>query len=703
MGSRSKYRARLSSYKAALDTSPAEIKCEASEEGAQGPAKFSGIAYSGGTVPGYTATPRLAYPFIINLSGTKKARNVKANLDHKGSQRVGHVSAVENDGKQLTVEGALSAATSHRDEVLNSHMSGYEWEFSAEFDMAGKRFVKAGERVTVNGQSFQGPIFVFDKSTFTDVAFVDHGADHGNAARVAASNAGDKKMNEFEQFVAKCGLDHETIGDEQRATLQAAFDAQAKLAKNGSTQPTVKTFEEGVAEARANLVRQQTITRMANEALREHPLYIDQIAAMAKMAMESDTDPDKFELELLRATRARAGSFSVSRTLDSDPEVIECALAMAAGLPKIEDHYSEQTLNMVDRARMRNFTLQGLLLQVASANGYVCRAGERIHNGNIREVLEYCFPPVHARLSGFSTVSLPGILGNIANKEILAGYMEEDTTWQEVATVKSVSNFHAHTSYRMLDDLEYEEVGPNGEIKHGVLQEESYTRQAKTYAKMLGLNRQQIINDDLGAFDDIRDRLGRGAGKKFNNVFWARFMDNAAFFTSARGNYISGATTNLGSDGVGLELGVIAFRGMKSPTEDGEKRVGASMGSPRILLVPPQLEVMARRFFASLNLVGGGNATAVVPEANVFAGLYRPVVQDRLSDAAFTGNSTKAWYLFGESLKPMVVSFLNGQRTPIVESADADFHQLGIQFRGYHDFGADQSEYLSGVKSKGEA
>jgi hypothetical protein len=51
----------------------------------------------------------------------------------------------------------------------------------------------------------------------------------------------------------------------------------------------------------------------------------------------------------------------------------------------------------------------------------------------------------------------------------------------------------------------------------------------------------------------------------------------------------------------------------------------------------------------------------------------------------------------------MVVSFLNGQQSPVVESADADFNTLGIQFRGYHDFGVDKAEYVAGVKSKGAA
>ena len=78
-------------------------------------------------------------------------------------------------------------------------------------------------------------------------------------------------------------------------------------------------------------------------------------------------------------------------------------------------------------------------------------------------------------------------------------------------------------------------------------------------------------------------------------------------------------------------------------------------------------------------------------------------MQNRLSDSAYTGNSSTAWYLFGDDMKPMAVSFLNGQQAPTVESTDADFSTLGILWRGYHDFGCDKSEYLSGVKSKGAA
>ena len=74
-----------------------------------------------------------------------------------------------------------------------------------------------------------------------------------------------------------------------------------------------------------------------------------------------------------------------------------------------------------------------------------------------------------------------------------------------------------------------------------------------------------------------------------------------------------------------------------------------------------------------------------------------------LNDSSISGGSATAWYLLRNPSEAagVVVSFLDGVETPTVENADADFDTLGIQFRGYHDFGVDFAEYLCGVKSKG--
>jgi hypothetical protein len=236
-------------------------------------------------------------------------------------------------------------------------------------------------------------------------------------------------------------------------------------------------------------------------------------------------------------------------------------------------------------------------------------------------------------------------------------------------------------------------------IKHGKTGEESFTRSVDTYAKMYSITRQDIINDDLGAFDDLRSRIGMGAAMKLNDLFWVTFLGNlGTIFTSGRTNYISGATTNLGTDGVGLGLGQKAWRQRTTAAADGAKRLS---GTASFLLVPPELETIADALYAARNI----NAVKV-SDSNTFANKYTPIVANQLSDTSITGYSTTAWYMLGDKSKgsPVVVSFLNGQETPTVESADADFNTLGIQFRGYHDFGCDLGDgYLNALMSKGAA
>ena len=60
-----------------------------------------------------------------------------------------------------------------------------------------------------------------------------------------------------------------------------------------------------------------------------------------------------------------------------------------------------------------------------------------------------------------------------------------------------------------------------------------------------------------------------------------------------------------------------------------------------------------------------------------------------------------AEYVGVEPRAVIEIGFLNGRDMPVIDSADADFNTLGIQFRGYHDFGVAKQEYRAGVRSKG--
>ena len=96
-------------------------------------------------------------------------------------------------------------------------------------------------------------------------------------------------------------------------------------------------------------------------------------------------------------------------------------------------------------------------------------------------------------------------------------------------------------------------------------------------------------------------------------------------------------------------------------------------------------------------------ASTKYPIANPHQGKFRAEVSRYLGNSRYTGNSTKAWYLLADpsDLPVIEVAFLNGQESPTIETAEADFNVLGIQMRGYHDFGVALQDPRGGVKSQG--
>ncbi len=652
-------------------------------------------------------------PVVVDLTGLSipsQVRPILIDHDDTADGVLGQTESIviDSESGQLVASGSVLGASDQARRVTEMALAGYQWQASIGALVVERENVEAGRQVVVNGQTFTGPVIVARRATLREISFVPTGADDATSARIAAALAAEGSVMTFEEWVASLGLDPAALADAQKAELMKAYqavtggeapaapamDAGAKPAAAPQAQHVVpQVAASAIADLRAKFAEETNRVAKIQSLCASH-------ADIASKAIGEGWTIEKTELAVLRASRPKAPAGHV-HTPSMAGDVLEAAICMSAAMPNVEKHFKTEVLESAHRD-YRGMGIQQLIIMAAAANGWSVGPGVKLHRGNIEDALHHAFPRRELRAAGFSTVSLPGILSNVANKEILTGYEEQDQTWKEIAAIKSVPDFKTVTSYRMLDDMEYIQVGKGGEIKHGTVGEESYTRRAKTYARMFTLTREDIINDDLAAFDDIRNRLGAGAAKKLNNVFWSAFLDNSSFFTSGRGNYISGSTTNLGTDMVGLGLGVKAFRQLRTPTADGQKRVGNVVGGqPEILLVPPELEQIGDQLYQNSNLGSG----TTVANANTYAKKYRPVVCSWLSDSNFTGYSTTAWYLLRapSNMAAMTVSFLNGQLTPTVESSETDFDKLGISFRGYHDFGCDQAEYLCGIKSKGAA
>lgn len=650
--------------------------------------KFKMVAYTGGPM-----RVGFGWPVVVDLAGmTVPAQRRPILRDHDAGRIVGHTEAIEvtGGGRRLNVAGLLSGVGEDAAEVAALADRGFPWQASIGASVERLEYVDRGSSVTVNGRSVAGPVYVARATTLGEVSFVPLGADAGTSATVAA-NAEEGASMTFEAWLQAKGFDPAALSDTQRAALRAAFQAEQAGADAGAGENgkggTAADAAAAVAELRrqvaADVARVAAIRRVCAAAPHATVRHGDADVPLEAHAIAEGWDVTRTELEVLRASRptprVNAGAGADAPAAD----VLAAAVAVAGRLQAPERHFTPQALEAADRRFRRGIGLQELLLAAAAANGYHGRGSVR---GDLREVLR----------AAFSSVSLPGILSDSANKFLLQGFLGVDQAWSQVAARRAVNDFKTVTSYRLTGGLSFEQVGPGGEIPHGDLGEESYSNKAETYGKMLAITRQDVINDDLGALTAVPQRIGRGAATKLNSVFWAEFLDNAAFFATGNANYISGATTNLSSEG--LRQGVEKLRKQTDP--DGQPLAL----TPRLLLVPPELESIADELYASTNVnTGGAAATEKVPNRNTHAGKYRPVVSPYLSNTGYTGYSTTAWYLLADPLDLAVIEvcFLNGVEAPTVETADADFNTLGIQMRGYFDFGVNKQEPRGGIKSKG--
>lgn len=688
--------------------------------------RFAIEAYDGGPLP----VDGFDLPVIVDLATLTYPDSIPILIDHTADveHTMGCTDSITHDGHTMQMTGPVTATSVLALDVVAQADKGQRWQASIGIRVGELQEIQAGQLIVINKQSFRGPVLIARNSQMFETSVLPAGADWTTTVNLAARAArllkGSVAMKSFEEWVASLGIDVASLDETNRAALMLAYDATQSPAATATTpvaaaSPMPPKEDPAIVTARMQKQASDDLLASMRKTQADEHRRIAQVETLTvghpiirATAIEKAWSPLETENAVLKANAIARAPQNHSRggSREMSTKILEAAVCMTRKIPGHEKQFDDQTLQAAHDQFRHGIGLQQLLLQAAASNGYSANHGERIGTSNLRAVLRAAFP--QEMQAGFSTVSLPGIFSNVANKELLAGYEEEDTTWKEVATIKSVSDFKTVTSYRMLDDMEYEQLGPAGQIKHGSLGEESYTRQANTFAKMFVLTRTDIINDDMSALDDLRNRIGRGAGKKLNKVFWTEFLSDAStFWTTARTNYITGATSNLGTDGVGLGLGVTAFRKMTSPSADGTKHLNAGKGAageirngaggrPEILLVPPELESIAETLYRNTNLGAVANSSA-----NIYANKYRPVVVWQLSDSAYTNYSTTAWYLLNKPgyMAPISVSFLNGTESPTVESAEADFNTLGIQFRGYHDFGCDQAEYLAGIKSKGAA
>ncbi|MFO0806669.1 MAG: Mu-like prophage major head subunit gpT family protein [Gemmataceae bacterium] len=515
-------------------------------------------------------------------------------------------------------------------------------------------------------------------------------------------------MKDFNAWLTEKGFDPAALSDDQKQALQAAWRAEQNPPKPGATTPPSgepSSFDETVAAIEAEGARQRTIQEMATKAMSENIVnatLVDNIKKLASAAVaDKKTTAQQFQLTLLQTVRTPGPLVYGTSQPELTESVLEAAVCRAAGIKTTDKDFDDRTLSAVDKRFRGGIGLLQLIEVGARQNGWNGHSAK----SDLREAMHYAF--ARPRRDGFggspmnlgpSTLSVSGILSNTANKSIKEAWMYvEDTAYNRITAKRSVSDFKTVTSYSMTGDNQYVKLAPGGKMEHGTLGNETYTNRADTYARILGIDRRDLINDDLGAFAQVGRRLGRGGKLKLLDVFWTEFLANAStFWTAGRGNYDDGTDTAFDAAGAGLKAAMVIWRAKTDP--DG-KPLGATA---RILLVPPGHEVTAMQLMSSVNVIGGSSA---IGEKNVWAGRLEVVTSDYIANSAYAGYSALAWYILADpnDIPTIETCFLNGNEMPTVETVELDSDRLGIAMRGYHDFGCAKQEYRGSLKLKGEA
>lgn len=632
---------------------------------------FNILAYTG--VPIVQAFAM--YPIVLDLAGMRATSKPRPILrDHDQSRIVGHTTAVDITAKDVKVAGVVSGSGSDAREVVENSKNGFPWQASVGCRISRVVFVKEGKQSTVNGRTVSGPVYIARRSELGEVSFVALGADDQTSAQVAASAANSTQevfsMN-FEKWLEAKGFTLADLDETQRATLEAAYQAETEEPEPAKV-PEPKKLEaaavlDPVAEMRVKAAAESVRIADVTAALTAHPVI------QAKALAEGWTK-DKAELEAMRADRPAAPAI-IRGQADQDvtATVLEASIRLGSDEPEsiVEAEYKPEVLELAyPRRRMG---LRALIEAQCRAEG---RAVPSL-SANVDEWVR----------AGFSTQGLGGILGNTANKILGAAFRAVPSAARKVARKLSAADFKTHTGYRVRAGSVLQVVGPGGELKHGALDESSFTYSVDSYGEIIGVSRKAWINDDLGAFTSIPRIIGRKAARTVESVFWALVLANTgSFFHSDNINAITAAPV----DATGYDAATAALEGMVDADSN------PVLLTPRFAVVPPALAGAARRMFKSSNLIGtGGAATRKVEAgANVYEGEYEPVLAPYLKAA------TGVWYLFADAsdVAAFGLAFLNGVEAPTVEDAPLPSDYLGKAWRGFIDFGCCQIDTQGAVR-----
>lgn len=279
----------------------------------------------------------------------------------------------------------------------------------------------------------------------------------------------------------------------------------------------------------------------------------------------------------------------------------------------------------------------------------------------------------------------PLLLADVTNKSLQRSYSERGQTFAPFTTSRTVADFKTIQSTQFGDAPKLEPVNEKGEYREGTISEGKESYKIEKFGRMLSVSEELLINDDLGAFLRLAEKMGRRARDLESDTVWSQITSNPVM---GDGNALFSAPH------ANTSTGAISVASIDAAKQKMRKQLGLDGAKldlmPVHLVVPSALETAARQFLGSTTPNEDG-------QVNPFKGTLSEISEIRLDDA-----SIAEWYLFADAsqLEMIEIARLRGQESPSIETMLA-FETDAMKIKIKYHFAAKVLDWRGFVKSSG--
>ena len=290
------------------------------------------------------------------------------------------------------------------------------------------------------------------------------------------------------------------------------------------------------------------------------------------------------------------------------------------------------------------------------------------------------------------TADFPLIMGDSVGRTLRAGYNAAPSGLKRIARQTTAKDFKDKHRLQLSEAARLEKVNEAGEFKSSTLSEAKESYRLATYGRMFNISRQAIINDDLGATQDLARRMGQASAATEAQLLvdlWLANSGNGPTMSDSVALFNLSSHKNLQS-AAAFDIAPLSI--MRTAMRKQVGLTGELIAiEPKFVVIPAELETTAEQKLRTV-LYPAASANSTPDSMRTL----EIVVEPRFTSAT-------AYYLAADpaSCDGLEYAYLEGEEGVQVETK-AGWEVDGVSIKARVDFGAGAIDWRAFQKNAGQ-